>query len=463
MKRILKIIGLLLVIGLAYGIFTNYPKLNFITGFASKSVCSCTFIADRTLATVEAQDNDFSPINLATNTIDFENKSVTSTVFGLKARTAVYKEGLGCILIPEDSDHSALIVKPNRNTTPKNMPFPYGELPQKDTVFSNIDYTVLNEAVANAFDVEDEKLKRTRAVLVVYKDQIIAEKYAEDFNKDTKILGWSMTKSITNAIVGILEKQGRVNKNQSHLFTEWENDERANITLNNLLQMNSGLAWEENYEIISDVTKMLFLKEDMPKIPREKQLESTPNTSWNYSSGTTNLISGFIRNQFKTEQEYLDFWYAELIDKIGMHSMTIETDLKGHFVASSYGWATARDWSKFGLLYLHNGNWNGEKILTEDWVDYTKTPTNTSGKNEMVYKDGEPVYSSDGVYGAQFWLNAGGRYPDVPKDLFSCNGYQGQQVSIIPSKDVVIVRFGLVEDPKFSYNTFLSEILAAIN
>ena len=187
MKKFIKILSLLILMGLVGVIYLNYPKLNFITGFASKSVCSCTFLADRSLASIEAQDNDFSPINLATNTIDYENKSVTSTVFGLKARTAVYKEGLGCVLVPEGSDHTSLLDKPNRNKTPINIPFPYGNLPQKDTVFANIDYTILDEAITNAFDIDDEKLKRTRAVVVVYKDQIIAEKYAEDFNKDSKI------------------------------------------------------------------------------------------------------------------------------------------------------------------------------------------------------------------------------------------------------------------------------------
>ncbi|WP_435132879.1 serine hydrolase domain-containing protein [Formosa sp. A9] len=447
MKRTLQIVASLLILFLILAVYFNYPKLNFITGFAAKSVCSCTFIADRELTSVETQDNDFSPIFYAKNKIDFKEKSVTSTVFGLKPRTAIYKAGLGCILVPEGSNANTLRLQPERTITPKALPFPYGNLPQKDTIFKNIDYEALQNAVESAFDKNGEKVKRSRAVLVVYKDHIIAEKYADGFTKNTKILGWSMTKSITSAIVGVLDKQGRINRNQSNLFEAWKNDQRSKITLNNLLQMNSGLAWEEDYSKISDVTKMLFLKPNMPNIQLEKPLIAEPNTNWNYSSGTTNLISGFIVNQFKSQQDYLNFWYAELIDKIGMHSMTIETDLEGHFVGSSYGWATARDWSKFGLLYLHDGNWNGEQILTTDWINYTKTPTPTS----------------NGEYGAQFWLNAGGHYPDVTKDLFSCNGYQGQKISIVPSKDVVIVRFGLIEEPLFDFNRFLSEVLSAIH
>ena len=199
--------------------------------------------------------------------------------------------------------------------------------------------------------------------------------------------------------------------------------------------MNSGLEWVEDYNTISDVTKMLFLASDMGKVQLEKSLTGKPDESWYYSSGTTNLLAGYLlRKKFSSHQEYLDFWYRELIDKIGMHSALIETDLAGNYVSSSYGWATPRDWAKFGLLYLHRGNWNGEQIIDSSWVDYVKTPTNTSG----------------GRYGAQFWLNAGGRYPDLPKDMFSCNGYQGQMVAIFPSKDLVVVRMGLVEDPEFA-------------
>lgn len=448
MKKILKYGLLLLVLALVYVVYTNYPRLDIITGFAAKSVCSCTFEAGRDLKSIEEGDNDIDMVNYATNNINFEEKSVTSTVFGLKKRKAVYKEGVGCVLLPEKSAKEALtFLKPNRKISQSSLPYPYGNSPQKDSIFNNINYDVLDMAVENAFDCEGyEQKNRTRAVVVLYKDQVIAEKYAKGFSRETKLLGWSMTKSITSAVLGVLEKQGKISLTQNKLFPEWEKDDRSKITLNNLLQMNSGLEWTEDYNTISDVTKMLFLEPDMTKPQLYKSLIGKPNNSWNYSSGTTNLLSGFIQNQFKTHQEYLDFWYAELIDKIGMNSMVIETDLTGNYVGSSYSWATARDWAKFGLLYLHKGNWNGEQLLNESWVTYSATPTN----------------GSNGEYGAHFWLNAGGKYPNVPKELFSCNGYQGQHVFIIPSKDLVIVRFGLAENPEFDVDTFLSEVLSAI-
>jgi CubicO group peptidase (beta-lactamase class C family) len=282
---------------------------------------------------------------------------------------------------------------------------------------------------------------------VIHKDQIIAEKYEAGFNKDSKILGWSMTKSITATMFGILEKQGRYDIYKSTPIVEWKNDKRKNITTNNLLQMNSGLEWEENYSTICDATKMLFQSKNMGRVQLVKQSVYSPNKHWNYSSGTTNLLSYILRNQFKTHQEYLDFWYSALIDKIGMHSMVLETDMAGNYVGSSYGWATTRDWSKFGLLYLHKGNWNGEQILDESWVKYVTTPTATS----------------NGGYGAQFWLNAGGKFPDVPRDMYYCSGFQGQMVAIIPSLDLVIVRMGLKESPDFDFNAFLKGIIESVN
>lgn len=447
MKKLKGFLFILVVILLVV-VVKQYPRLNIITGFSAKSVCSCTFEAERDLASIESGDNGFSPINLASNKINFQEKSVISTVFGLKKRKAIYKKGIGCVLVPEYYHKTENILEfiSNRQMVKSQLPYPYGIGIQRDTIFDNIDYEALNKAVDNAFDKENNSVKKTRAVLVIHNNQIVAEKYAEGFSKNTKLLGWSMTKSITSAVVGVLSKQGKVALDQTNLFPEWENDERSKITLNNLLQMNSGLEWIEDYNTISDVTKMLFLTEDMPNVQLEKPLVGKPNNTWNYSSGTTNLISKFIRNQFETHQEYLDFWYEELIDKMGMHSMVLETDIAGNYVGSSYSWATARDWAKFGLLYLHNGNWNGQQILDKSWIDYSVTPTN----------------KSNGEYGAQFWLNAGGIYPNVPKDLFSCNGYQGQHVFIIPSKELIIVRFGLTENPEFNFNSFLSDILSTI-
>ena len=447
MKKTIKYILIFLFLGVVYLVYSNYPRLNIVTGFASKSVASGVFLANRTQESVEKGDNDFPPIDKATNEVNLSERSVTSNIYGLKKRKAIYVDGLGAILVNSDFDPKKQFEIPKRNKAPKNLPFPYGVLPQIDNEFVNIDYQVLNEAVNNAFDKGDEKLKRTRSVLVVYKDQIIAEKYADGFDENTLMLGWSMTKSIAATMYGILQKKGLMDINSVTGIPEWQNDDRKNITYNDLLHMNSGLEWVEDYNNISDVTNMLFMEQDMGKVQMRKGLIGKTNATWNYSSGTTNLLCGYLlQEQFDTHQEYLDFWYAELLDKIGMYSAIIEPDLAGNYVGSSYGWATTHDWAKFGLLYLHKGIWNGEQILTPEWVKYVSTPTN----------------GSNGKYGAHFWLNAGGRYPDAPKDLFSCNGYQGQWVIIIPSKELVIVRTGLVEDPDFDINGFLKDILSSM-
>jgi len=446
MKSIFKKLALVIVIALAFVVYSYYPKLDIITGYASKSVASAMFLAHRTQGSAETGDNGFSPVNLAHNTVNVEDKSVTSKVFKLKKRTAVYREGLGAVLMIDGVEDDLKYEIPLRNFTNITKPYPYGDLAQKDTLFLELDYKKINKAVADAFDNKGLSVKKTRTVLVLYKDHIIAEKYADGFDVNTPILGWSMTKSITATMFGILQKQGKLSVNQSHLFKDWEQDERSKITLSDLLHMNSGLEWDENYDELSGVTRMLFLDKDMSLSQQKMPAKFKPNTHWNYSSGTTNLLSGYLRTKFATHQDYLDFWYTALLDKIGMHTALIETDLAGNYVGSSYGWASTRDWAKFGTLYLHRGNWNGEQIIDSTWVDYVKTPTNTS----------------NGLYGAQFWLNAGGVYPDVPKDLFSCNGYQGQMVFIIPSKNLVIVRTGLTEDPEFNFNDFLKGILEGV-
>lgn len=426
MKKILKFSFAVVAIVVIYLGYVNFQKLVLISGYSAKSVASGIFTAQISQELLEQYENGFSPVSLAKNSVYFENKSVISSVFGLKSRTAVYREGVGAVVINENYDENKPILVPKRNLMPKNLPFPYGDQPQKDTVFANIDYKKLNEVV-DAYFNENTEGNTTRSFLIVYKNQIISEKYEDGFDANSRFLGWSMGKSLMSAVCGVLNFQGKLNVEDFAPINDWKNDDRSKITIGNLLQMNSGLEWLEDYTKISDVTNMLYKETDMTKSQINKPLIGKPNETWNYSSGTSNLLSGIIRDKFKTHQEYLDFWYTDLFDKIGMHSMIFETDMAGNYVASSYGWANTRDWAKFGLLYLNRGNWNGEQIFSENWVKYTATPTN----------------GSEGVYGAQFWLNAGGHMPDVPKDLFFADGYQGQRVIIIPSKELVIVRLGI--------------------
>ena len=446
MKNIFKFVAFIILGGIIYVGFTIYPKLDLISGFSAKSMASGHFLDNRSQEMIEKGDNDIDMIDLAKNTINDTEKFASASVYGLKARKAIYREGLGATLINDDFDVSKSYLIPKRSVPNNTTPFPYGNKEPKDTTFSNVDYAKLNAAVANAFDKKGELLKRTRSLLVIYKDKIIAEKYDTGFDKNSRILGWSMTKSITSAVFGVLEKQRKFDIDVPAPIPEWANNKRKSITTSDLLHMNSGLQWVENYSTICDATRMLFQAEDMSRNQLEKPLDYKPNMRWNYSSGTTNLLSGILRKQFKTHQEYLDFWYTDLIDKIGMNSMVIETDMAGNYVGSSYGWATARDWAKFGLLYLHKGNWNGEQIFNESWAKYTATPTNTS----------------NGSYGAHFWLNAGGRFPNAPKDMFYASGYQGQMVAIFPSHDLVIVRMGLKEDPEFDFNGLLREVVGSL-
>ncbi|MBT8320660.1 MAG: beta-lactamase family protein, partial [Eudoraea sp.] len=352
--------------------------------------------------------------------------------------------GLGGVLLTDNYTLEEDYLRPERSIRFDSLPYPFGHLPAKDTLFPEVDYIKLNAAIDQAF--ADPETQQTRTLLVLYKDHVLTERYVGGFGPETPVLGWSMTKSVLATLYGILDYQDRIDLNSPVPISNWQQDDRKNITLNNLLRMQSGLEWDEDYDSLSDVNRMLFMSEDMTQLQETKKAIAEPGEIWNYSSGTSNLLSGILRKQFSDYQDYLNLPYRELADKIGMHSMMIETDLTGNFVGSSYGWASTSDWAKFGLLYLRNGYWNGEQLFDKSWVEYISTPT----------------AHSDGTYGAHFWLNAEGKYPGVPLDLYSANGYQGQFVFVIPSKDLVIVRTGLAEPPEFDLDTFLKDIVAAI-
>ena len=436
------LVALVLIVGIAG--YINYPKLNIISGYAAKYMASSVFIAGHQPAMVVQNDLDMPLIKNSTTVVNTQERAASTTVYGLKERKAVYREGLGTALVPEDYEPKSTYLKPIRDLTKIQRTYPYGHLAPQDSVFDNIDYDQLNKAVALPFG--NSEVQKTRTLVVLYKGHLLYERYVDGFDKETPVLGWSMTKSLLATCFGILEHQKKIQLDWPAPITDWQEDARKEITLNHLLRMQSGLEWEEDYSKISDVTRMLFLDDDMTKMQREKKAIAAPTEVWNYSSGTTNLLSGILRQQFRTHQEYLNFPYAAFLDRIGAHSMLLETDVAGNFVGSSYAWASTRDWARVGLLYLDNGVWNGEQLFDPSWVSYITTPTE----------------GSNNVYGAHFWLNAGGKYPDVPRDLYSLNGFQGQYVFVVPSKNLVVVRTGLAEYPDFDVNSFLSALTKAI-
>jgi CubicO group peptidase (beta-lactamase class C family) len=239
---------------------------------------------------------------------------------------------------------------------------------------------------------------------------------------------------------------------------EWQNedDARKKITLDQLLRMSSGLKFEEEYLPLYDVTYMLYGSYDFAAYAAARPLEADPGSKWNYSSGTANIVARIVRQTIEKQYDYYyRFIYEELFDKIGMYSAIVEPDSSGTFVGSSYAFGTPRDWARFGLLYLQDGVWQKEQILPPGWVKYSTTPTPKVPKGE---------------YGAHIWLNAGSannpqdrRWPSAPRDAFAATGFQEQKVIIIPSKKLVLVRFGATTDRK-AWNTdeFIKRVLACL-
>ncbi len=472
MKRGVKIILtlsavlLIAVILVAGWLFSKAAPIG--TGFVAKYLCSSTFISGRDPEIVLVEDiKPVNPLaNIVSYRIDREQKSVSSSSFGLFNLTAIYREGCGCALVigtTADDMARQKLVPPNftkaRPRHRADLPWPDGGRGPVDPSGMGVDRQKLEAALEAAFaEPGPEKPRKTRAVVVVYDGQLIAERYAPGFDKDMPLLGWSMSKTVTNALVGILVKQKRLDIMQPAPVPAWQKagDDRKKITLDQLLRMSSGLKFEEVYAPLYDATYMLYGSYDFGAYAAAQQLETQPDAKWYYSSGTANIVAGIVRRAVEKDHEYYyRFIYEELIDKIGMFSAVLEPDSSGTFVGSSYTFATPRDWARFGLLYLQDGVWQGEEILPPEWVKYTTTPTPKAPRGE---------------YGAHTWLNAGSadnrddrRWPAAPTDAFAALGFQEQKVIVIPSRKLVLVRFGATSDRQ-TWNTdeFIKNVLACL-
>jgi len=308
-----------------------------------------------------------------------------------------------------------------------------------------VDQAGLEKLLARAFATpEPDDLERTHAVVIVQGGRIVAERYAHDASPDDAFLSWSMAKSITSALVGILVRQGRLDISQPIPVAEWsEGDPRRRITIDQMLRMVDGLRFREAEHLgggsvryyppdESDVIPMLFGagKDDVAGFASTLPYQAEPETRWNYNSGASNLLSRLVAETVGGGADgMLEFMRRELFEPLGMQTARPKFDEAGNFIGSSHCYCSARDFARFGYLYLRDGVWDGQRILPEGWVDYSRTPSP----------------QSEGLYGAHFWVIPGSL------GLFACNGAEGQRTLISPKLDLVVVRLGKTPPHKVAH------------
>ena len=334
------------------------------------------------------------------------------------------------------------------------VPYPTVEWPENK-------HPAVETVVERAFTgKQPPALARVKAVLVVHQGQVVAERYANGITRDTRLQSWSMAKSFLHAALGLAIDDRRINPDTSAPVPEWQgtNDPRKAITIRQLAQMTDGLAFKEDYgDANAEVMQMLFGagRGDVGRAAAEAKLRATPGTRWSYSSGSANVLSRILRDRLGGREQYRAFLHDKLFAPLGLKSALPEFDASGTWIASSYVRATARDFARFGLLYLRGGFWDGRQIIPGAWVDTARTA----------------AAASNGYYGALFWLNAIDRAtgkpavtPHVPTDTFFARGFGGQLITIIPSRDTVVVMSNLayVEDTE-AIAKLLGDILKALS
>lgn len=435
---ILKFLLLLVVVvitGVAGWLYAAPPALIRVgTAYSAKMVCSNHFLAGRDaqqVLTVDVQAPGHPLLRYITVDVDDESGVVSAKLLGFFGESkALHRKGAGCSSVPDGNitTVSALPVV----TIPRPEPdmqalWPLGERVELSQ----------NAALAAALDDPELQGEGMRAIVVAQNGRILGERYGEGFSAETPLLGWSMTKTVTAAIIGTLVGEGRLSLDQDDLFEEWETDERGEITISDLMAMSSGLEFNEDYGDVTDVTRMLFLEPDMVSFAANKPQAEPRGTVFSYSSGTTNLLSDVWQDAFANQAEAMNWPRKTLFGPLRMTSAVLETDSRGTFVGSSYLYATGRDWARFGEFLRNDGVWEGKQILPEGFAQWMR----------------EEAPASNGVYGrGQLWLKGPGRDEpgvagdaslDLPEDAFWLRGHDGQSVIVIPSQGLVIVRLGL--------------------
>lgn len=451
MKLLIKSILVLLALAVVFFAWQAGKVLPMGAGYIAKTMCSEHFLAGR-----DDLDHIWSDI-LALDPLfewgDYELDSEAARVSGfigpgLLKTTAVYREGLGCT-IASDVSPDSLRPLPSGQLTAEVRE---GALPVSEQ--SN---PALEAALDEAFSEPSETSHRqTRAVVVMHRGRIVAERYAEPFDQNTPLIGWSMTKSITNTLLGLLAKDGRFELDDPSLVPEWQSDDdpRKAITMRQMLQMSSGLDFAEVYHPGSVTTNMLFTEPSAGEYAAAAPLAYEPGSRWYYSSGTTNILARIVRDMVGgTAAAVHDFSRRRLYEPLGITTLVLEPDASGAPVGSSFSYATARDWARLGQFWLQDGVWQGQRLLPAGWMQWST--------------EAAPA-APNGEYGAQFWLNRGvpGKdrpSPELPETMFMANGFNGQAVVVFPEQDLVVVRLGFTTDDSWDLDAFLLQVMAALD
>ena len=410
-------------------------------------MCNGLFAGHRTIENVFAQELAFLPHPVGTPqggdyVVDEVRKTVAiGSAGGTPIMRAAFREGVGCVIMApdqtfEDIDGLPSLDLPYPSGDPANINWPDGDRVSSGALLAGVDAAALQAASDWAFDRESPE-QVTLSLVVVHKGEIIHERYAPGVDMTTRTRTWSATKSIAGTLVGMLVDQGKIQLDQPLGF-EWspralspETDPRNAITLRNLLNMSSGLDTIDNegLEYATGSGLSYWAGSSSVQGALRQALIREPGTNWDYENYDTLLAVLKMKQVLGDEQTYREFPRRALLDKIGMRNTLIGTDRFGDFILSSQVYTNARDLARFGMLYLQNGMWNGERLISQDWIDFVRTPA-------------PATVGRGGAYGAQWWLVPEDRN-DVPKDMYAASGNRGNYSIVVPSHDLVIVRRGL--------------------
>jgi len=410
--------------------------------------CNGLFTSNRTLEQVFDQELAYlrQPVGTAQGgayTVDWNRKAVAIGPDGgaVPVMRAAFRKGIGCVIMAPDqtfADIEGLPVldMPLPPGDPATIPWPDGDLIEDKHLPATVNAVALQAASDWAFD-RDSPEQVTISLIVTYNGEIIHERYAPGFDVTTRTRTWSTAKSIAVTLFGMLADDGKLALDEPLGF-EWfprarspETDPRHAITLRHVLNMSSGLYTVDNSGLEYAIGSGLAYWAGASSIigARSRALIREPGTMWDYENYDTLLGVYAMKLAIGNDKAYREYPRRALLDRIGMRNTLVSVDRFGDFILSSQVYTNARDLARLGQLYLQNGMWNGERLLSEEWIDFVRTPA-------------PATVGRGGQYGGQWWLVPEDRN-DVPKDAYSTSGNRGQYTIVVPSHNVVIVRRGL--------------------